>query len=168
MNDFNNERIHFFTKYRSLTLYFRKGDVLLCVRDKWKQRQTALLTQVFLLSIVALLPHLGWGCSTVSHWGSKALSLQASSRFDIPVSTARLLRASCLYSFLTLTFFDSFTLVYLLIEGSVAGQYILFYLYFWTSWLRLHKSKARPNGFSVLFPVFEKSATKLNPQTKIT
>ena len=27
MNDFNNERIHFFTKYKSLTLYFRKGDV---------------------------------------------------------------------------------------------------------------------------------------------
>ena len=30
-----------------------------------------------------LLPHLGWGCSTVDHWGSKALSLQAESHSGI-------------------------------------------------------------------------------------
>ena len=54
-------------KYKPLTLYFRKGYVLLCVRDEWRQGQTAILTQVLLLTIAALLSHLGWGCSTVGH-----------------------------------------------------------------------------------------------------
>ena len=54
-------------KYKSLTHYFRKGDVLFCVRDVWIQGQTAILTQVLLLTIAALLSHLGWGCSTVGH-----------------------------------------------------------------------------------------------------
>ena len=31
-----------------------------------------------LLTIAALLPHLGWGCSTVGHWGPKALCLPLS------------------------------------------------------------------------------------------
>ena len=50
-------------KYKSLTLYFRKDDVLLCVRDEWGQGQTAILTQVLLLTMAAFLLHLGWGCS---------------------------------------------------------------------------------------------------------
>ena len=33
-------------KYKSLTLYFRKGGCLLCVRNEWRQGQTAILTQV--------------------------------------------------------------------------------------------------------------------------
>ena len=56
-------------KYKSLTLYFRKGDVLLCVRDGWRQGQTDILIQVLLLIIGALLLHLGWGRSTMGHWG---------------------------------------------------------------------------------------------------
>ena len=44
-------------------------DVLLRVRDEWRQGQTAILTQLLLLIIAALLPHLGWGCSTGGRWG---------------------------------------------------------------------------------------------------
>ena len=40
----------------------------------WRRGQITILTQV-LLTIAALLPHLNWGCSTVGHWGSKALCL---------------------------------------------------------------------------------------------
>ena len=71
-------------KYKSLTLYFRKGDVLLCVRDEWRQGQTVILTQVLLLTIAALLSHLGWSCSIVGHSGPSPL--QVSSHFGIPVS----------------------------------------------------------------------------------
>ena len=68
-------------KYRSLT---RKGDVLSCVRDEWRQGQTAILTQVLLLTIAALLSRLGWGCSTMGHSGPSPL--QAGSHFGIPVT----------------------------------------------------------------------------------
>ena len=37
---------------------------LLCVRDEWRQGQTAILTQLLLLTIAELLPHLGRCCST--------------------------------------------------------------------------------------------------------
>ena len=69
-----NERIHFLIKIY-LSLYSRKGDVC-CVREmSWRQRQTAILTQVLLANIAALLPRLGWGRSTVGHSGAKALCL---------------------------------------------------------------------------------------------
>ena len=88
-------------KYKSLTLYFRKGDVLLCVRDEWRQGQTAVLTQVLLLTIAALLSHLGSGCSTVGPW--RPGPLQAGSHFGIPVPTDRRPWAPCLSSFLSPT-----------------------------------------------------------------
>ena len=59
----------------SLTLYSQKGDVCCVWEMSWRQGQTAILTQVLLATIAALLPHLGWGCSTVGHWGPKALCL---------------------------------------------------------------------------------------------
>ena len=49
---------------KTLTLYFRKGDDLLCVRGEWRQEQTVILTQVLLSTIATLLLHLGLGCST--------------------------------------------------------------------------------------------------------
>ena len=72
-------------KYKSLTLYFRKGDVLLCVRHEWRQGETAILMQVLLLTIAAHLSHPFWGCSTVDHW--RPSPLQAGSDFGLPVST---------------------------------------------------------------------------------
>ena len=113
-------------KYKSLTLYFRKGDVLLCVRDVWRQGQTAILTQVFILTTTALLPHLCWGCSTVGHWGPRPL--QDCSHFGILVSDC-LTAASSLSIFFLIVhllprFFGLFTQVHLLMDGSVKGHYI--------------------------------------------
>ena len=57
-----NERTHFFIKIcNSHTLF---SMFLWCVRDEWRQLQTAILNLFLLLTIAALLPHLGWGCST--------------------------------------------------------------------------------------------------------
>ena len=59
-----NERTHF-TKICIFYTLFSKGLMfLLCVSDEWRQGQTVILTQVLLLTIVALLLHLGLGCST--------------------------------------------------------------------------------------------------------
>ena len=72
---------------------------LWCVRDEWRQGQTALLTQLLLSTIArcvifkthkALLPHLGWSCSTRGRWGQQSsgyvFRLQASSYSGLPVS----------------------------------------------------------------------------------
>ena len=64
-----------YQKNISLTLYSRKGDVCCVWKMSWKQGQTAILTQVLLATIAALLPHIGWGCSTVGIWGLKAFCL---------------------------------------------------------------------------------------------
>ena len=57
-----NELIHFFIKIRiSHTLF---SIFLWCVRDEWRQGQTSILTQLLLMTIAALLPLLGWNCST--------------------------------------------------------------------------------------------------------
>ena len=113
-------------KYKSLTFYFRKGDVLLCVRDEWRQWQTAILTQVLLLIIAALLSDLGLICSTEGHWGPSLL--QAGSHFGIPVSdsltAAGTLSIFFLNSHLLPLFFGLFTQMHLLIDGSIGGQNI--------------------------------------------
>ena len=109
-------------KYKSLTLYFRKGDFLLSVRDEWRQRQTTILTEVLLLTIAALLSHLGWGCSTVGHWFSNWFShwhsclncLTAAGTLSIFLLNANLLPLV----------FGLFTQVHLLIDDSVEGQFI--------------------------------------------
>ena len=60
-----NEQILFFTKICISHTLFSKGLMfLLCVRDEWRQGQTAILTQLLLLTIAALLPHLALCCST--------------------------------------------------------------------------------------------------------
>ena len=108
-------------KYKSLTLYFRKGDVLLCVRIEWTQGRTAVLTQVLLFIIAALLSHLGWVALPWVTEGCKALSLQTGSHAGIPVST----EIVCLIPL----YFGLFTLIHLLIDGSVEGQYITLSFY---------------------------------------
>ena len=113
-------------KYKSLTFYFRKGDVLLCMRDEWSHGRTAILTHVLLLIIAALLPHLGWGCSTVGHSGPSPL--QTSSHFGIPVSDWLTAAGTLSIFFLNVPllplFFCLFTQVHFLTDGSVEGQYI--------------------------------------------
>ena len=50
-----------------LTLYSWKGDVSCVWEVSWRRGQTATYWPKVLLTIAALLPHLGWGCSTVGH-----------------------------------------------------------------------------------------------------
>ena len=51
MNDYTLQ------KYKSLTLYFRKGDVCCVWETSGWQGRTTILTQTLLLTIAALLPH---------------------------------------------------------------------------------------------------------------
>ena len=70
-----NEQTHFFIKNIISHHLFWKGWCFCCVRDELETEQTATYWSQVLLTIAALLPHLGLGCSTVGHWGPKALFL---------------------------------------------------------------------------------------------
>ena len=59
----------------SLTLYSWKGWCWLCVRGELETGTDCYILTQILLTIAALLSHLGWGCSTMGHWGPKALGL---------------------------------------------------------------------------------------------
>ena len=101
---------------------------LWCVWEmSWRRGQTAILTKV-LLTKAALLSHLGWGCSTVGHWGPKALCLPlALTSASCPQQTQTAPGTwlyYCLNVHLLPLFFHFFTQVHLLIDGSVEGQYI--------------------------------------------
>ena len=74
-DDFNKRTNTLLYKNISLILYSRKGDVCCVWEMSWRQGQTAILTQVLLATIAALLPLLDWGYSTEGHRGPKALYL---------------------------------------------------------------------------------------------
>ena len=79
------------------------------------------------LTIAALLPHLGWGCSTVGHWRPKALSLQVgilSPTDSNRVCAGYIIVQRASVSAVLPLFFCLLTPVNLLIDGSVEGQYI--------------------------------------------
>ena len=75
MMNFNERTNTLLYKNISLTLYSRKGWCWLCVRGELETGTEYYILPQVLLTIAALLSHLGWGCSTVSHWGSKSLCL---------------------------------------------------------------------------------------------
>ena len=66
-----------------LTLYSREGDVSCVWEVSWRRGQTAAYWPKVLLTIAALLSHLGWGCSTVGHRGPKSPPSVAGSQFGI-------------------------------------------------------------------------------------
>ena len=49
--------------------------MLVVLEVSWRLGQTATYWPKVVLTIAALLSHLGWGWSTVGHWGPKALCL---------------------------------------------------------------------------------------------
>ena len=112
---------------------FLKGWWLLCVRDKLETETECYIDhkffswpqQHFFLILV-------WGCSTMGHWGPKALSLQAGSHTS--ASSLQLTRTVwhlviLLFNARLLSlFFRLFTQVHLLIDGSVEDQYITVFL----------------------------------------
>ena len=78
-----NERTHFFIKVYLSHFILERVDIGCMWEVRWRRRQTATYWPKVLLIIPALLPHLGWGCSTMGHWGLAALSLQADSHAGI-------------------------------------------------------------------------------------
>ena len=78
-----NERTHFFIKIYLSHFILERVDVVCVWEVSWRRGQTATYWPKVLLTIAALLPHLGWGCSTVGHCGPQALSLQADSHAGI-------------------------------------------------------------------------------------
>ena len=140
----NNDKLQGMNEHTSLYIYLshfilERVDVGCVWEMSLRREQTATYWPKVLLTIAALFPHLGWGCSTVGHWGSQALSLQADSHAGILFPNRlqlqlemELTQAVCgtwLYNCLTSTCFCLFTQVHLLIDGSVEGQYITNYHY---------------------------------------
>ena len=70
-----NERTHFFIKIYLSHFILEKVDVGCVWEVSWRRGQTSTYWPKVLLTIAGLLSHLGWGCSTVGHWGPKALCL---------------------------------------------------------------------------------------------
>ena len=104
---------------------FSKG-LMLVVYERWVGDGDRLLhidPQV-LLTITALLFHLGRGCSTVGQWGSKPSVCSWFSLCWNPISNWLKPSVSWLYFCLKSTYFRLFTQVHLLIDGLVEGQYV--------------------------------------------
>ena len=128
INNSMNERTHFFIKKNiSLTLYSRNGLCWLCVRGELETGTHCYILTQLLLTIAALLSHLGWGCSNVGHWGPKALCLLLAltsatcPRLTLAVSVLVILLFNI---HLLPLFFRLFIQVHLLIDGLVEGQYV--------------------------------------------
>ena len=120
MTNFNERTNTLLYKDISLTLYSRKGWCWLCVRGELETGTDCyILSQVFL--IIAALP-LHLGCSTVGHWGPKALYLPLVLNSTSCLRLTRPASGTWLYN--CLTFFRLFTPVHFLIDGLVEGQYV--------------------------------------------
>ena len=132
MTNFNEGTNTLLYKNISLTLYPLKGWCWLRVRSELETGTDCYILSQVLLTIAALLSHLGLGCSTVGHWGPKAhclpLVLNSASCLQL-TSTAthssRLCPDYILFDVHLLPlFFRLFTQVHLLTDGSVEGQYV--------------------------------------------
>ena len=103
------------------SLFLRGLTFLLCVSDEWRQGQTAILIQL-LLTMAALLLHLGWGCSAGGRWGPQPSVCKLALILAFLYPTNSTAAGTCLYSFITPSylrfFFRLFTQVHLLIDGS--------------------------------------------------
>ena len=122
---------HFFIKIYLSHFILERVDVR-CVWEVSSIRgQTATYWPKVLRTIATLLSHLGWDCSTMGHWRSKALYLPlALNSASCPqlTSTGSNRLGHLVISFsnihLLLLFFRLFTQGHLLIDGSVEGQYV--------------------------------------------
>ena len=106
---------------------FLKGWCWLCVRDELETGTDSYIDPKFFFDHSSTSFSYWLGCSTVGHWGPKALSLQADSHASIlsPTDSNRLALVILLFNVHLLPlFFRLFTQVHLLIDGSVEGQYI--------------------------------------------
>ena len=131
MTNFNERTNTLLYKNTSLTLYSRKGWCWLCVRGELETGTDCyILTQV-LLTIAALLSHLGWVAQPWITEGPKPsvcrwLSIRhfVSNWLQLQLTQAVYVLVILLFDdYLLPLFFRLFTQVHLLIDGSVVGQY---------------------------------------------
>ena len=119
--NFNEQTNTLLYKNISLTLYSQKAWCWLCVRDELETGTDCYIDPAVLLS------HLGVGYSTVGHWGPKALCLLLALNLASCLQLTQAVCALVIFLFnahLLPLFFRLFTQVYLLIDGSVKGQYV--------------------------------------------
>ena len=113
---------------------------MLCVKDELETGTDCNIDPSSPLDHSSIFSHLGLGCSTVGHWGSQ--SPQSASWFSRWHPVSDCLKPSELLVILFSNvhqlplFFCLFTQVHLLIDGSVAGQYIT--LVFFASLFKFH------------------------------
>ena len=108
MTNFNERTNTLLYKNISLTLCYRKGWYWLCVRGELETRTGGYILTKVLLTIAALLSHLGLGCSTICHWEPKALCLPlalTSASYPQLTPNARTSSGTRLYNCLTSTCF---------------------------------------------------------------
>ena len=131
MTNVNERTITLLYKNISLTLYSWEGWCWLYVRGELETGTDChILTQDS--SDPSSTSFASWlGCSTVGHWGPKALCLplvlNSASCPQLaltPTGTAQTVCCTWLYNCLTTTYFRLFTQVHLLIDDSVEGQYV--------------------------------------------
>ena len=129
-DDFNEWTNNLLYKNISLSLYSRKVMFLVC--ERWVGDGDRLLYRPQSSSGHSSTSSSSWlGCSTVGHWGPKALCLPLALT---SASSLQLTQAICALVILLFNvhllslFFRLFTPVHLLIDGSVKGQYITLHL----------------------------------------
>ena len=118
--------MHLYKNIISHTL-FSKWWCWLCVRDELETGQTVILTQSSSFDPSSTSSSTWLGCSTVGHWGPKALCLPLAlnSAFCLQLTQAVCVLVMLLFNVHLLPlFFRLFTQVHLLIDGSVEGQYV--------------------------------------------
>ena len=102
--------------------------VMFVVCERWAgDRDRLLYWPKFFLTHSSTSSSSWLGCSTVSHWGPKALNLQLDLNSALCLQLTRTVWAPgyiIVYAHLFLLFFRLFTQVHLLIDGSVEGQYM--------------------------------------------
>ena len=147
-----NERTHFFIKNKPLTLYSQKGWCWLCVRGEFETATDCYILTESSSDHISTSSSFWLDCSTVGHWGPKALRLllalnSVSCPQLTPNATGTRTDSNWLkpcvapgYIFVwhrpascgrmhrpdahVSLFYRLFTQVHLLIDGSVEGQYV--------------------------------------------
>ena len=123
MTNFNERTNTLLYKNIPLTLYSRNGDVFCVWEVSWRWGQTVILTQSSSCDHSSTSFSSWLGCSTVGHWGPKAAGLNLASCLQLTQAICMLVILLFNAHLLPL-FFRLFTLVHLLIDSSVEGQYI--------------------------------------------
>ena len=127
MTNFNERTNTLLYKNIPLTLYSRKGWCWLCVRGEMETGKDCYIDPKFFFDDSSTSFSFWLGCSTMGHWGPKALCLALALN---SASCLQLTQAVCVLVILLLNihllplFFRLFTQVHLLIDGSVEGQHV--------------------------------------------